>query len=33
LRGKSESLGMRAAVGQRPSSFRPPLGEAGTLLC
>jgi len=33
LRGKSESLGMRAAVGQRPSSFRPPLEEAGTLLC
>jgi hypothetical protein len=29
LRGKSESLGMRAAVGQWPSSFRPPLATSG----
>jgi hypothetical protein len=33
LRGKSESLGMRAAVGQWPSSFRPPLGNERGLSC
>jgi hypothetical protein len=33
LRGKSESLGMRAAVGQWPSSFRPPLATSGGLSC
>jgi hypothetical protein len=33
LRGKSESLGMRAAVGQWASSFRPPLVIERGLSC